>query len=49
MGLRYGNTAKAVAALQQIGSDPSLNEQQKKLVGQVTDLVNQSAGAQPAH
>jgi hypothetical protein len=47
--VRYENYAKADAALQQIASDPSLNDQQKKLVSDVSDLVKQAAAAKPAH
>ena len=49
-GIRYGSYAKASVALQQIASDPSLNDQQKKLVSAVSDLVQKEAAAQaPAH
>ncbi len=40
-GIRYSDYAKALAALQQIASDPSLNDQQKKLVSDVGDLLQQ--------
>lgn len=47
LGTRYSDFAKATTALQQIASDPSLNDQQKKLVSDVSDLVKQAATAQP--
>ena len=40
-GIRYHDYARASAALQQIASDPSLTDQQKKLVSDVTDLLKQ--------
>jgi hypothetical protein len=50
-GIRYGDQAKATAALQQIAGDPSLNDQQKKLVGDVIELLNQAkpTAAPPGH
>jgi outer membrane murein-binding lipoprotein Lpp len=53
-GIRYGDYAKASVALQQIASDPSLNDQQKKVVNEVGDLLKQAiegnqAPGQPAH
>jgi hypothetical protein len=49
LGTRYSDFAKATTALQQLASDPSLNDQQKKLVSDVSDLVKQAAAGQPAH
>jgi hypothetical protein len=43
MGMRYGDYNKATAALQQIASDPSLKEEQKKLVSTVGDLIKKAA------
>lgn len=48
-GIRYADYAKASAALQQIATDPGLNDQQKKLVSDVGDLLKQKAAAAPAH
>ena len=56
-GIRYGDYAKASSSLQQIASDPSLNDQQKKAVSDVSDLLKQAIAngrnpaqpAQPAH
>ena len=52
--IRYGDFAKASSSLQQIASDPSLNEQQKKAVNDVGELLKQALAsppnaAQPAH
>jgi hypothetical protein len=38
-GVRYGNYKEAAAALDRIASDPGLNEQQKKLVNEVIELL----------
>jgi outer membrane murein-binding lipoprotein Lpp len=46
-GLRYGDYAKASAALEQIASDASLNDQQKKAVNDVNDLVKQAMATAP--
>jgi hypothetical protein len=40
--VRYGDYAKASAALQTIAADPSLNDQQKQLVNQVSNLLQQA-------
>lgn len=48
-GIRYSDFGKATNALQKLASDPSLNDQQKKLVSDVSDLVNQTVAGQPAH
>lgn len=53
-GLRYGDYAGASQALQSIASDPSLNDQQKKAVSEVSDLLKQQIESQqsapaPAH
>ena len=37
--IRYGRYAEALAALDQLAGDPTLNEGQKKLVSDVSDLV----------
>ncbi|HWX20612.1 MAG TPA: hypothetical protein VN578_12000 [Candidatus Binatia bacterium] len=52
-GIRYGKYVDAMMALDQIASNPSLNEQQKKLVNNVLDLLKQEiqkqqGGASPA-
>ena len=54
MGVRYTDYAKVTNAMQQLVSDPGLNDQQKKLVGDVGDLLKQAGAgqqnaAQPAH
>lgn len=41
-GIRYGNYSDASLGLQQIASDPSLNDQQKKLVNDVSGLLKQA-------
>jgi hypothetical protein len=46
--VRYGKYQEASAALEQIISDPSLNEQQKKLATQLKDML-QANPANPAH
>lgn len=46
MGIRYNDYNKASLYLQQIASDPSLNDAQKKLVGDVGDLVKQAMDGQ---
>jgi len=45
--VRYGKLMDAMMYLDKISSDPSLNEQQKKAVGQVLDLFKQSVQNQP--
>jgi len=45
-GIRYGQYPEALAALDAIAGDPSLNDGQKKLVSQVTELVKQEAQKQ---
>lgn len=52
--IRYGDYGKAELALQNIASDPSLNDQQKKAVNEVSDLLKQALEKQqntapPAH
>jgi len=52
--IRYGDYAKAADGLQSIASDPSLNDQQKKVVNEVSDLLKQAIEnkqntAAPAH
>jgi len=52
-GIRYGNFMDALIALDRIGSNPSLNEQQKKTVNQVAELLkkeiqNQQNAPKPA-
>lgn len=49
LGVRYGDYAKATSAVQQLASDPSLSDQQKKAVSTVSDLLAQQAASQPAH
>jgi hypothetical protein len=39
MGIRYGKNAEALAALEQIGDDPSLTPEQKKVVKEEIDLL----------
>lgn len=41
-GIRYGNFIGAAGALDQIGSNPSLNDQQKKAVNEVIELLKQA-------
>lgn len=41
-GVRYGDYARASNALQQIASDPSLNQTQKDAVSDVSNLLNQA-------
>ena len=41
-GVRYGDYARASGALQQIASDPSLNQQQKDAASDVSNLLNQA-------
>lgn len=53
-GIRYGDYARASSALQQIAGDPSLNDQQKKAVNDVSELLKQAIEgqqntAQPPH
>jgi hypothetical protein len=40
--IRYGNFIGAAGALDQIASNPSLNDQQKKKVNEVVDLLKQA-------
>ena len=47
-GLRYGKYVDALMALDGLASDPSLTEQQKKVVNEVIEQVKQVANAQPA-
>jgi hypothetical protein len=41
-GVRYGDYARASSALQQIASDPGLNQPQKDAVSDVRNLLNQA-------
>ena len=45
--IRYGRYPEALAALTQISSDPSLNEQQKKLLEQAVEQLKQRMAAPP--
>jgi len=52
-GIHYGNYADALMALDRIRNDPSLNDQQKKLIEQVSGLLlakiqNPQNAAKPA-
>lgn len=52
-GIRYGNYVQALEAMDRIGSDPSLNAQQKKIASDLTDLLktaaqNQQTNSAPA-
>jgi hypothetical protein len=47
-GVRYGNYAEALEALDKIAADPSLTEPQKKLVAQVTEQLKQKANSKSA-
>jgi hypothetical protein len=38
-GIRYGRTQEAIAGLEKIAADPSLNEQQKKLATEVAGML----------
>ena len=42
-GVRYGNYAQALGAMDAIVGDPSLNAQQKKIANDVTDLLKTAA------
>jgi len=44
--IRYGQYPEALAAMDRIASNPGLNEQQKKLVNEVTELLKQAAEKQ---
>lgn len=46
-GVRYGRYAEALASLDAIANDPSLNDKQKKLVSQVTELLKAKAQVPP--
>ena len=48
LGIRYADYAKAGASLQQISSDPGLNDNQKKLVSEVDALLKKAAADQAA-
>jgi hypothetical protein len=41
-GIRYGKPLDAMVALDKIANDPSLNDQQKKAVSNVLELLKQS-------
>jgi hypothetical protein len=47
-GLRYGDYTKALMALDKLSSDPSLNEQQKKVVADVIEEMKQVINKTPA-
>jgi hypothetical protein len=42
-GIRYGKTDEAIAGMEKIASDPSLNEQQKKAVNDMIGLLKAKA------
>jgi hypothetical protein len=45
LGVRYDRYPEALAALDQMASDPSIKEDQKKLITQLADMLK----AKPAH
>jgi hypothetical protein len=45
-GIRYRQYPQALAALDRIASNPSLNDQQKKIVNDVAELLKQAAQKQ---
>ena len=47
-GIRYGNYVNAMMALDRIAADPGLNEQQKKIVSDVMNLLKQKVQGQGA-
>jgi len=47
-GYRYGNNADAIRALEQMATDPSLTEQQKKLVADLITLFKAQMSGAPA-
>jgi hypothetical protein len=47
-GVRYGELASALVALEKLANTPGLTEPQKKIVAQVTDQVKQVANKTPA-
>jgi predicted small lipoprotein YifL len=47
MGVRYGDYSRAFAGLTKLGSAPNLTDDQKKIVGVVTDEVKQMASKAP--
>ncbi len=47
MGIRYGDYSRAFTALTKLGSAPGLTDDQKKIVGEVTEQVKQMASKAP--
>ena len=47
-GVRYGEHASALAALDKLAKTPSLTEAQKKIVSEVTEQVKRVASKAPA-
>ena len=45
-GIRYGRPQEAIAGLEKITADPSLNEQQKKLATDVANMLRAKAAPQ---
>jgi hypothetical protein len=45
-GIRYGKTQDAIAGLEKIAANPSLNEKQKKLATDVINMLKAKAGTQ---
>jgi hypothetical protein len=48
MGIRYSDYMKALAALDQLNSNPSLTPDQKKVVGTVIEQIKQVMSKPPA-
>ena len=46
-GVRYGEHASALAALDKLAKAPGLTDEQKKIVGEVTEQVKQVASKAP--
>jgi hypothetical protein len=45
-GIRYGKTQDAIAGLEKMAADPSLNEQQKKMAADVANMLRAKAAPQ---
>lgn len=45
-GIRYGKTQDAIAGLEKIAANPSLNEKQKKLAADVVNMLRAKAAPQ---
>lgn len=49
LGLRYGEYNKSLQELEKIAGSPDLNDQQKKLVGEVSEQIKQLAAKATAN